>query len=253
MTPAPIVSPRLSPPGPDDHKYTRGKVVVIGGAMPGAAMLAALAAQRAGAGYVELLGDYPDASPHALVRRAYDRDALTDPRIGAVVVGPGLGRDDTARARLADAIGCGRALVLDADALTLLDLTDVPPTAVLTPHRGEFATLFGAVNGDDVSGVRSAAERAGAVVMLKRAESLAAHPDGRVAIAPPASHWLASAGTGDVLAGIVGAMLARGLEPFAAAQAALWLHGDAARRAGPGLIADDLLPALRDAAVACSA
>ncbi len=231
--------PVLPPPGPADHKYSRGQVAVVGGAMPGAGLLAAEAAQRAGAGYVALFGGRtPPAAPHALVRRGLSADALADPRIGAIVIGPGLGRDAAARARLDAALAAGRPLVIDADALGLLDGRR-PPRAILTPHEGEFVRLFGALPGGKVARARAAAERSGAVVLLKGADTVIAAPDGRAVIGagPP---WLASAGTGDVLAGIAGAMLARGLDPFAAARAALWLHGEAARRAGPGLIADDL-------------
>lgn len=247
--------PHLAPPGPHDHKYSRGMVAVLGGAMPGAAILSAIAAQRAGAGYVVLSGEAMGA-PHALVHRS-PADALGDHRTNAVVVGPGLGRDAGARAILRAALDAGRRMVLDADALALLGagglahVRRLSVQAVLTPHEGEFGRLFGDLPGSKLDRARAAANRAGQVVLLKGADSVVAHPDGRVAVAGAAPAWLASAGTGDVLAGIVGAMLARGLDPFAAAQAGLWLHADAARRAGPGLIADDLPHHLPAALAAC--
>lgn len=248
--------PSLTAPGPRDHKYTRGLVAVIGGAMPGAALLSAMAAQRAGAGYVVLSGE-GSGGPNAIVRRS-EADALGDARTGAIVVGPGLGRDGAARRTLRAALDAGRPLVLDADALALLGkgglahVRRLAVPAVLTPHEGEFRRLFGEIHGSKLDRARAAAVRAGQVVVLKGADSVVAHPDGRVAVAPTAPAWLASAGTGDVLAGIIGAMLARGLDAFTAAQAALWLHADAARRAGPALIADDLPDHLPAALAACA-
>lgn len=248
-----IARPRLAPPGFDDTKYTRGKIGVIAGAMAGAALLSATAAQRAGAGYVELIGATGPGAPHALVQRAWDAAALDDRRIGAIVVGPGLGRDRAARARLEAALACGRPLVIDADALTMIGRARHDRLAghVVTPHWGEFVRLFGDDGGDRLTQARAAAARSGAVVLLKGADSIVAHPDGRAAIAPLAPPWLASAGSGDVLAGIVGAMIAGGRAPFAAAQAASWLHAEAARRAGPYSIADDLIACLPAAAAAC--
>ena len=257
-----VERPRLRAPGPDDNKYSRGYVAVVGGAMPGAAALSATAAQRAGAGYVLLVGDRSD-SPQALVHKAAPdaaslADILADRRIDAVVVGPGLGRDRVARQRLDAALSCGHPLVIDADALFLLGdgglgrIRRLAAMPVMTPHEGEFLRLFGRLVGSKVERARAAAIRAQAVVVLKGADSVVAHPDGRAAIAPPASAWLASAGTGDVLAGITAAMLSRGIPPFEAAQAALWLHADAAARAGPGLIADDLAAYLPHALAACT-
>jgi len=254
-----IGRPRLVAPGPTDHKYSRGMVAVVSGAMPGAAELAAEAALRGGAGYVLLAGGEPGvARPLALVRRSGDVAAmLGDARIGAIVIGPGLGRDDNGHRLLAAAFATGRRLVIDADALVLLGEEGLSRlgqgrAAVLTPHEGEFAKLFGEGDGSKLDRARDAARRAGAVVLLKGADTVVAAPDGRAAIAPPASAWLATAGTGDVLAGITGAMLSRGLEPFDAACAAVWLHGAAARAAGPGLIADDLAQHLPAILAACA-
>jgi hydroxyethylthiazole kinase-like uncharacterized protein yjeF len=252
--PREITRPRLSGPGFESHKYSRGKVVVAAGAMPGATLLSAMAAQRAGAGYVELLGNPGEAPPHALVRRAWDDAALADKRIGAIVVGPGLGTDAEAERRLQLAFDTGKPLVLDADALTLLarrGVKRIDAPAVLTPHAGEYARLFGDVPGSALEKAREGARRIGAVVLLKGACTVVAHPDGRSAIGAPASAWLASAGTGDVLAGILGTLFAQTRDPFEAAQRAVWLHSEAARRAGPVLIADDLIAHLPGALSAC--
>ncbi len=252
-----IARPRLVRPGFESDKYRRGKVTVMAGAMPGASLLSALAAQRAGAGYVELLGAEGNVPPHALVRRAWDDAALDDRRIGALVVGPGLGTSDDAWHRLDRAFDSAHPLVVDADALNLLGrhgldrLRTRTAPAVLTPHMGEFARLFPDAHGNALDKALAGAAATGAILLLKGAATVVAHSDGRAAIDPPAPAWLASAGTGDVLSGILGTMLAQHDDPFAAAQAAVWLHAEAARAAGPLLIADDLVEALRGVAAAC--
>lgn len=249
-----VTRPKLYEPAPEAHKFTRGAVGVIGGGMWGAAVLAASAAQRAGAGSVALSGVASDG-PAALIRK--DEDAiLADERYTPLLVGPGLGRDKAAEQRLSHVLACRRQLVIDADALTLIGSAigrikrlAVPP--VLTPHDGEFHKLFGDLPGSKLERVRAAAVKAGAYIIHKGPDSVIAAPDGRTAMAMAGPSWLASAGSGDVLAGIVAAMLAQGRAPFEACQAALWLHGEAARRAGPFLIADDLVDALPAAAAAC--
>jgi len=248
-----IAQPRLQAPRHDANKYSRGKLVVLAGDMPGASQLAALAGQRSGAGYVELLGPEGDVPPHALVRRGWSLDAIEDDRIAAMVVGPGLGRGRGARGRLDAALATGKPLVLDADALTLIGKARHSRLAghILTPHWGEFVRMFGDSKRDRLAQAREAARKSGALVLLKGADTIVAHPDGRAAIARIAPSWLASAGTGDVLAGIIGGLLANGLEPFAAAQAGVWLHAEAARLAGPVLIADDLVTRLPIAIAAC--
>lgn len=257
-----IARPHLEAPGPASHKYNRGYVLVVAGEMAGAARLAASAALRAGAGYVALAGGESAAGLLALVHRRADNagalaELLDDDRIGAVLIGPGLGTGDEPAARLDAALRSNRALVLDADALTILAESGLDRVAalaeppILTPHEGEFKRLFGDIGGGKVDRAREAARRAGAVIIYKGADTVVAHPDGRAAIAAPSSPWLATAGTGDVLAGIIAAMRARGLDAFAAANAGVWLHGEAARRAGPALIADDLLTALPAALAAC--
>lgn len=235
--------PDLHSPDHRSHKYSRGLVAVVAGAMPGAAELAARGAVRAGAGYVRLIGSsLPPAAPHAIVRQSWrDGEPLADQRIDALVIGPGLGGGTSAEERFKAAISTGKPLVIDADALALIGTGQLPQNCILTPHAGEFDRLAGEIAGSKIERTRALAARTGAVVIHKGADSVIAAPDGRVAIASAGSPWLASAGTGDVLAGIAGAMLARGLPAFEAAQAAALLHQRAAVRAGQGLIADDLV------------
>ena len=239
-----LARPMLAQPEATSHKYSRGMVAVIAGAMPGAALLAAEAALRGGAGYVALVGDAGAGGPAALVRQRFDAEALNDPRIGCILVGPGLGRDERARERLDAAVASGRALVIDGDALHLIDPGSIPPGSILTPHAGEFARLFGDGPGSKLDRTRDAARISGVVVVHKGADTVIAAPDGPAALAPPGSHWLATAGTGDVLAGAIAAQRAAGLDPFAAAQAGVWLHARAAADLGGCFIADDLARAM---------
>jgi hydroxyethylthiazole kinase-like uncharacterized protein yjeF len=136
--------------------------------------------------------------------------------------------------------------VLDADAITHLGEPErlKGQDAIITPHEGEFEKLFGKIEGSKAERALEAAKRSGAVVVFKGPDTLVASPDGRLGFAPPAPAWLATAGTGDVLAGMIAALRARGLEAFEAASAAVWLHGRAAELAGPGMIADDLADAI---------
>lgn len=241
-----LARPELARPGPADHKYTRGLVVVVGGAMPGAAALSATAAARSGAGYVVGVGVTDDV-PHAIVRRdpADLAKTLDDPRVGSVVIGSGLGHGTRQEEMCRLALASGHPLVMDGDALTPGLVSNRPAPTILTPHAGEFVRMFGGDPADatesKIDRTRAAAESSGATIVLKGADTVIASPDGRVTLCPLASAWLSTAGTGDVLAGIVGAMLARGLPAHDAACAAVWLHGEAARLAGPGMIADDLL------------
>jgi hydroxyethylthiazole kinase-like uncharacterized protein yjeF len=242
--------PYLAPPPPDAHKYTRGLVQVVGGAMPGAAALAAESAARGGAGYVRLSSVAPVAASHAIVQQRTPEFA----RARAVLVGPGLGRDAAARESLAAALASRVPAVADADALWLLaeEGFEAPADpAIITPHEGEFAQLLGDDRGNKVERTRSAAARAGFVIVHKGPDTVIAAPDGRVAIAPAASPWLSTAGTGDVLAGLCAARLAVTGDPFAAACEAVWLHGEAARLAGTGFVADDLVAQIPAALAAC--
>jgi len=243
-----IDRPDLAPPGPHDHKYTRGYVAVIAGEMLGAGALAAEAAARAGAGYVQTISETPLRLPNAIVQSS-DMAAISgDERVGAIVVGPGLGRTKGASSLLQDALGLGRPSVIDGDGLFLLgENPNGLEGAILTPHEGEFRRLFpGLLHRSKVDRAVDSAAQSGAVIVYKGADTVVASPDGRAAIAGGASPWLSTAGTGDVLAGAIGAMRARGLDPFAAAQAGVWLHNAAAHRLGRAFVADDLARALSD-------
>ena len=248
----------------DGHKYARGHAVVVSGGLSftGAARLAARGALRAGAGLVTLasprdaLAVNAAASTAVMVRAADGADELrgllADKRLNVVVLGPGLGVGAATRDQVAAALDGERAVVLDADALTSFENE---PTAlfgqtagrpvVLTPHQGEFARLFRTIaqtaeNESKVGQARAAAHAAGAVVLLKGPDTVIAAPDGRAAIGENAPPWLATAGSGDVLAGMIAGLLAQGMAPFEAACAGAWLHGEAGNEAGPGLIAEDL-------------
>jgi hydroxyethylthiazole kinase-like uncharacterized protein yjeF len=242
---------RLPPLSPDAHKWSRGAVLVAGGAeMPGAARLVAAAARRSGAGHVAILAP---AGQGALFRAAEAGVVVSEESLSAllerprtIVLGPGLPPDDATRARLAEALASGAPVVADAGALTACagQPEALAGAALLTPHEGEFARLFGPPGPDRVAAVRAAAARSGSVVLLKGPATVIAAPDGRAAIEASAPPDLATAGTGDVLAGVAAALLSRGMPPFDAACAAAWLQAEAARRAGPGLLAEDLPPLL---------
>jgi hydroxyethylthiazole kinase-like uncharacterized protein yjeF len=255
----------------DGHKYSRGHALVASGgaATTGAARLSARGALRGGAGLVTI------ASPReALVVNAAALTAvmvrpadtavefaglLSDTRFNACVIGPGCGVGAHTRDLALTAIGADRAVVLDADALT--SFADQPKTlfdaiaasadarVVLTPHEGEFARLFAGVDPQlsKLERAREAATASGAVVLLKGPDTVIAAPQGQAAITANAPAWLATAGSGDVLAGIICAMLAQGAPAFEAACIGAWMHGEAGAEAGPGLIAEDLpevLPAV---------
>jgi hydroxyethylthiazole kinase-like uncharacterized protein yjeF len=258
----------------DGHKYARGHVVAVSGDIEatGAARMSARGSLRAGAGLVTL------ASPRgalavnasaltAVMVRAVDTviefaELLTDKRLNACVIGPGAGLGERTRDFVFSTLSAKRALVLDADALT--SFADAPehlfeaikashdPQVVLTPHEGEFPRLFSDISNkhpyrSKLERVRAAAERCGAVVLLKGPDTVVASPEGRATIAANAPPWLATAGAGDVLSGIIAGLLAQGVPAFEAASIGVWMHGEAAREAGPGLIAEDLpetLPAV---------
>lgn len=250
-----IGRPCLGAPEAFDHKYTRGMVVVIGGAMAGASAMTVEAAMRAGAGYGLLLADRDAMTPHAVVRQPWSRDALSDAIAGkrrvAIVIGPGLGRDEAARDKLEAAVASDCPLVIDGDALHLIEerhfalfrersaSTDRDRRVVLTPHAGEFKALFGDRHGSRIEAARAAAQRAGAIVVFKGPDTVVAHPNGWTNVAVGGSHWLSTAGTGDVLAGVIGATLFSA-PPGDSAEAGVWMHAEAARRLGGAFIADDL-------------
>jgi ADP-dependent NAD(P)H-hydrate dehydratase / NAD(P)H-hydrate epimerase len=261
-------------PKPEGHKYARGHAVVVSGPLwsTGAARLGARGALRIGAGLVTVASPR-DALPvnaaqltAIMVREADDARSLTqflaDTRKNAVLLGPGVGIGERTKEMVLAALASPAVVVLDADALTAFAgdqaalFTAIRSRAapvVLTPHDGEFARLFGDLaSRPKPYRARVAAVRSGAIIMLKGADTVVAAPDGYASINATTSPWLATAGTGDVLGGMVLGLLAQGMSAFAGASAAVWLHGAAARAFGPGLIAEDLtetLPAiLRDLA-----
>ncbi|MDB5518010.1 MAG: carbohydrate kinase, YjeF related protein, partial [Tardiphaga sp.] len=258
----------------DGHKYARGHAVVVSGDMAstGAARLAGRGALRAGAGLTTLASPRDAlainaAALTAVMVRAIDSAAefaelMADRRLNACVIGPGAGLGQRTRDFVLAALLAKCALVLDADALT--SFADAPdhlfeatkknefPQVVLTPHEGEFPRLFSDMSNkhplrSKLERVRIAAERSGAVVLLKGPDTVVASPDGRAAVAANAPPWLATAGSGDVLAGMIGGLLAQSVPAFEAACIGVWMHGEAGSEAGPGLIAEDLpevLPAV---------
>lgn len=250
---------RPGPPalGPDDHKYRRGMVGVISGEMPGAALLTAAAAARAGAGYVVLFGGEAGSGPASLVHRPLSEEALSDERLSAVIVGPGLGRGKEARRWLEFLVGRHRLpLVIDADALHLIDpaaIGERHASTVLTPHHFEYEALLKRIGSErdpevDIitQSIRDLAafNVNGMVTMVRKGFTTYVVNRQRVWVNPRANPWLSTAGTGDVLAGAIGAMLAlyvnRGQAGVDAAAAGVWLHTRAAERLGASFIADDL-------------
>ena len=246
-------------PTHQSHKHARGRLIVVSGEAwnTGAARLAARAGLRIGAGLVTLV-----SPPEALaVNAAHLEAVMLKPfeteieleqlaaEVDAAIIGPAAGVNETTLLNVLALARTGAALVIDADAITVfrddpeelfsaLDVDDV-----LTPHPGEFERLFPGVlkeTPERISAARRAARMADAVVILKGADTVIAHPDGRAAANSNGSPWLATAGSGDVLAGFVGSLIAQGMESFQAACAAVWIHSEAADLHGPGLIAEDL-------------
>ena len=245
-----IATPKLPSLDPGGHKYDRGLVHALAGKMPGAIALAATAAAKAGAGYVRVSTSRNiEHLPASIVQ--VDTAEVNDERIGCLLVGPGLG--DIPQV-LTLALTSKAPKVIDADGITHLGEPErlKGQDAIITPHDGEFHKLFGEVAGSKPQRALEAARRSGAVVVYKGPDTLVAAPDGRIGFRPPAPAWLASAGTGDVLAGTIAALCARGMPPFEAACAGVWLQGRAAEIAGPQMIADDLAAAIPDAMALCT-
>jgi hydroxyethylthiazole kinase-like uncharacterized protein yjeF len=244
-------------PGVDAHKHARGRLGVVSGkaTQTGAARLAARAGLRIGAGVVRILCP-PDAA--AVIAPAIEAVMLTSfgsdealaeaaANLDAVVIGPAAGVNDATRTNVRTLAQTGAALVVDADGLTVFegwpaDLFEVlDRDDVLTPHEGEFRRLFpGLLEQGREAAAAEAAGRAGAVVVLKGPATVIAAPDGRLAINENGTPWLATAGSGDVLAGMIAGLMAQRMDSFDAARAAVWMHAEAARGFGPGLIAEDL-------------
>lgn len=246
-------------PSLSDHKHNRGRLGVLSGGpwRTGAARLAARAGLRVGAGVVTLVSPRDALTVNASHLEAVmlaagdsaDEVEAACADMDAVVVGPAAGVEDSTREKVLALGRTGAALVIDADAITvfrsspgelfgLLDLDDV-----LTPHAGEFERLFPgllSLSTNRIAAAREAAMRAGAVVLLKGGDTVIAHPDGRAAVNLNAPAWLATAGSGDVLAGLIAGLMAQGAPSFEAACAGVWIHAEAADRFGPGLISEDL-------------
>lgn len=251
--------PSLAGPAYHDHKYTRGLVLVVEGVMSGAALLACEGAMRSGAGAVRLSTErlHPAVPPDVVIKGEPLQELLTDERTGAVLVGPGLGRDEAAGDRLRTVLRADMPTVLDADALALLKPSDVERherPLILTPHEGEMATLtktFGLTATGKVELARTLAEAARAVVAYKGADTVIAAPDGRISFAPSATSWLSVGGSGDVLSGIAATRLAATGDAYRAACEAVWLHGEAGRLAGPAFLASQIAAHIPAAYAAC--
>jgi hydroxyethylthiazole kinase-like uncharacterized protein yjeF len=269
---APALWGRTFPvPATEGHKYARGHAAVVSGGLSttGAARLAARGALRAGAGLVTIASPRDAlavnaAASLAVMVRPVDgplelADFLADPRRNVVVVGPGGGVGPAMREQVRAALASEAAVVLDADALTSFAEERAALFSaigkrsgrgvVLTPHEGEFSRLFNEITRNPklhskLERARAAARASGAIVLLKGPDTVVAAPDGRASIAENAPPYLATAGSGDVLAGIIAGLLAQRMPVFEAASAAVWLHGEAAAQFGPGLISEDLPEAL---------
>ncbi len=245
-------------PAPESHKYMRGHTLVYGGAArTGAACLSAMAAQKIGAGVVSIASLRESFALYAACRASIMVDAtetlddwkslLRDERKNTIVIGPGAGADDRLRASVEAALTFNKSGVLDADVFTAYQaapqelFSRLSPHYVLTPHEGEFERLFGAGDGSKLERVRAAAQKANAVVLLKGADTVVAAPDGTAVINTNAPPTLATAGSGDVLAGIIAGLISQGMPAFPAAAAGVWLHGEAAQAYGLGLTAEDII------------
>lgn len=241
----------------DDHKYSRGCGVIWGGEiLSGAAILAAHAARRMGCGIVRIavpensLGRYLNSSPGDIVTPwsclQDGLDTLKDKRVTAVLLGPGAGVNDNTKKAVLSVLESQKPVVLDADALTVFKdspgelFTHCHAFTVLTPHHGEFERLFPDLSGSKVERAGQAAKMTNATLLFKGADTVIAAPDGRTLINSNAPPWLATAGSGDVLAGMISALMAQGLQAFDSAAIACWMHSQCAINFGPGLIAEDI-------------
>lgn len=246
-------------PRMESHKYDRGHAVIYGGEIrTGAACLAAAAAQKIGAGLVTIASRHPSLHTYQLYRASIMVDAwhereefkalLRDERRNVALAGPGAGADDNLRESVEDILGFNKSAVFDADVFTLFKDNPKeffaklsPAKHVLTPHEGEFSRIFGHIEGHKTERVRKAAKLANAVILLKGSDTIIAAPDGTAVINTNAPSTLATAGSGDVLAGLIAGLMAQGMPPFMAACAAVWLHGETARGYGLGLTAEDII------------
>ncbi len=258
-----LARPTLEAPKTGDHKYTRGLVAVVAGRMQGAAKLAALAAQRSGAGYVKIFAGPGFSSPnHSIVIEPHEngvqlQEQLSDDRIAIIVIGPGLGRDSHAEKLLDLVLDIEKPVLLDADALILLGsrglsrLKDRSSPVIMTPHTGEFAAMSGNGKGSKIDLTNILAADSGAVVVHKGSDSVIANPEGAVSLAPSSSSWLSTAGTGDVLAGMIAARFANEEDAFLAAKQGQWLHSRAAKLADPSFSPEILIDHIPKAIQEC--
>ena len=251
-----ILRPTLLPPSKDAHKYSRGHAMVWSGPAlhTGAARISARAALAVGAGLVTILGDKAALAEHAahvtaiMLREADAASALSDSRVTGFAIGPGAGSGPSERQAVLESLAGFVPTVLDADALTVFEnqpddlFQTVHLTDIMTPHLGEFGRIFPDISLENrQEAALRAAERAQCVVLLKGPETWIAAPDGRKLVNRHASPWLATAGSGDVLTGLICGLLAQGVPAFDAAGIAAWLHGDIGVRGGPGLTADSMI------------
>ncbi len=245
-------------PQREGNKYDRGYCVVLGGPIysAGAAKLSARGALRIGAGLVSLSCDKKSLPIYAaslqavmtkVVHGLSDFEKLISPAyVTGVLLGPGAGVTPRTRSFVLKALACKKNVVLDADALSAFTrdpkrlFSAIKSPCILTPHEGEFKKLFGGISGSRVQRAIKAAALSKAVIILKGNETVIAAPNGHVAVNANATPYLATAGSGDVLAGMCAGLLSQGMEPFKAACAAVWLHAEAGRTFGPGLIAEDI-------------
>lgn len=249
-------------PKPEGHKYARGHAVVVSGPAysTGAARLGARGALRVGAGLVTVASPRDAIKVNAaqltaiMVREANDARALAnllaDERKNAVLIGPGILVGERTKELVFAALASNAAVVLDADAITSFSddakrlfaaIRSRKAPVIMTPHDGEFARLFGDIRAaSKLERAREAAARSGAVILLKGSDTVVAAPDAIASVNATTSQWLATAGSGDVLGGMVAGLLAQRMTAFQAASAAVWLHGSAAKAFGPGLIAEDI-------------
>ncbi len=245
-------------PDAESHKYTRGHALVYGGEKrTGAACLAAAAAQKAGAGLVTIAAPekawavYSSYRASLMVDECDDLETwkalLRDERKNAILLGPGAGVDDRLRDAVSATLSINKSGVLDADVFSAYKdapqelFAKLSPQYVLTPHEGEFEKLFGILEGSKPERALKAAKTAGAVILLKGSDTVIAAPDGTTVINTNAPQTLATAGSGDVLAGLITGLIAQGMPPFMAACAGVWLHGESAKIYGLGLTAEDII------------
>lgn len=251
-----LPKPHISRPASQDHKYSRGLVAVVAGAMPGAAKLTAMAAQKSGAGYVKIFASSGFESPHPsiVVETVQDmadlQQKLSDNRISAIILGPGLGRDERAKELLTAALAADAPLVIDADALTVAgsQFTNLvkgrSAQTIATPHAGEFASLTKDALQYKLDDSRQLAKRAECSILLKGSDTVIVSPDGKASISAQSCPWLSTAGTGDVLAGIIASRLATGISAYKAACEGQWLHSRAGQLAGPAFTPEMLIDQL---------